>query len=104
MASSFGGVTFELKSTLAQSAEVTDRHIIGGNLSYVDRAGQKLARVAGRAILDSLGDLTTLRGQLGATGTLVYVGGSVAAVLLECRRAESYATGQQLADLEFLLT
>lgn len=107
MAATFNSVTFSLlvkSGGLSQDADVTERHIPGGNSTYVDRAGRKLPRISGTAKLAAFADLTSLRAQLGETGTLVYSEGSFAAVLLRVNRSQSLPSGVQFAEVEFLVT
>jgi DNA circularisation protein N-terminus len=102
----FNGVSFEvLQDPMTRSGgiEVTERHIPGGDTSYIDYAGKTLEHVHVTAYCANTATYANLRAARGVSGTFVYVDGSLSAMLLSADRTLLNPGGDSEVALEFIL-
>jgi hypothetical protein len=102
----FNGVSFDvLDAPITRSAgtEVTERHIPGGDTSYLDYAGKSAEHVHVTAYCANTATEANLRAARGVSGTFSYVDGALAALLLSAERTLLYPTGESEVALEFIL-
>lgn len=102
----FGGTTFSIESPgypLERRANVSVRHIPGGDEVYIDLAGKGPAYFRPR-IVATESDYATLEGKIGTQASLVYEGGTVTAVLLALVNAERYDDDSMRATMELVIT
>lgn len=89
--------------SLETTADVSVRHIPGGNISYIDLGGNQADKFAITAYFATTAARAAIRAKVGTQGSLVYQDGTVMAILVSMRQNERYPGDQQFADLEFLL-
>jgi hypothetical protein len=108
---SFNGVSFRTMARgLAVAAPVahTVHHMPGGNVNYIDLAGQQPLTVSLKLGFNTYAAFQSLQGQRGSNGTLVYtVPGrsqqTVTASLISVTEDDGAPAGQVFASAEFLV-
>lgn len=108
MASSFNGITiFPLADDVPRTlqADISYRHIPGGNITYIDNTGPLLREIVYTLLFTSGADLLTFEGQLGNSGTLITFDGTFNALLDNMRRVAhgAQAGGEAVAQCTFKL-
>ncbi len=105
---SFDGVDFEVISDpleVESSAEVSIRHIPGGDNNYIDLGGQLPERVRYQVYTSTQAAWTNLKAKRGITGTLTTTrDGTVTATLISARRLKVWPGGQTEGSLDFVVS
>ena len=108
MATSFNGIPiFVLADDVPKDikADITVRHIPGGDISHIDLGGALLKQLVYTLLFLNGTDLLTFEGQLSQIGTLITFDGTFTALLSEMRRVAhgAMAGGEAVAQCTFLL-
>ena len=105
----FGSASFSALfsgATLVDSAEITELHIPGGSISYIDIGGRMPSRVDLSLYFPIEASYMGLRTSVGKTTSspLTFPGGSAAsAVLVNLQRTYRHTDGATLADGTFVI-
>jgi len=102
----FNGVSFDILMepiTRPAGTDYTERHIPGGDVTYIDYAGKKLDHVTVVAYCLTPTIYLNLKASRGVSGTLVYIDGSLLALLVDVNRTLLYPGGDSESTLEFVL-
>lgn len=105
---SFNGVNiFVLADDVPRTlqADISIRHIPGGNVSYIDNAGPQLRQINYTLLFQLGSDMLAFEGQLGNVGLLSTFDGDFNALLLTMRRVAhgAQAGGECVAQCTFAL-
>ncbi len=104
----FDGVDFEVVSDpleMESGAEVSVRHIPGGDNNYIDLGGKLPDRVRYQVYTPTQAAWTNLKAKRGVTGTLATTrDGTVTATLLSARRVKVWPGGETEGFVEFVVS
>ena len=108
MSSSFNGVSISVLADgipRKSAADVSVRHIAGGNQTYVDVGGQQLQVLDLSLLFLAAADAVSFEGQLGQTGTLITPDGTRQALLTSLTRTTRglSSSGDTVLQAEFQL-
>lgn len=105
MADSWSGVGITMLTqplTRRQGADVNIRHIPGGNVSYIDRAGQTARTISVSLLFATYNAYSAFEATVNNQSTLVYVDGGFTATLISCTQNRRYPDGHIEASAEFV--
>ena len=101
-------VTFRLllaQPEQSREAQVSVRHIPGGDTNYVDIGGKMPTVIRGEGKFDTFADFVTMRDNVGVSGTLAYSEATYTVYLTKVSRQKvPNNRGDQVAALEFLIS
>lgn len=88
-----------------REAQISVRHIAGGNVNYVDIGGLLPSYIRGQALFSSMGDFVNMRDNaVGQLGTLTYAEATYPVYLTKISRQKVPSNkGYMIATLEFLI-
>jgi hypothetical protein len=86
------------------TVEVTEIHIPGGSVNYVDLSGKMPEHLDLALFFRAESDYTGMRGLVGTTASMTYPGGSAAsAALIVLDRESRGVNGESIVNAEFIL-
>jgi hypothetical protein len=106
MADTFAGQSLQIMTqplTRTQGSEVNVRHMPGGNISYIDRAGMLIRRMKCALLFNTYADYLLFEGKANSQGTLTYVDGSFTATLENVEMSRRYPDGHIEAQAQFII-
>lgn len=90
----------------SREAQVSVRHIPGGDTNYIDIAGKQATYIRGRGKFNSFADFVAMRDNVGISGTLAYTESTYTVYLTRVSRqkVDGRGSGVHITDIEFVVS